>query len=186
MSIAASLVSQSHVDRLVSAGCTPVLLPSAPGVEQLVGLLDGLLVPGGGDVDPALYGATAHPKTRGISQELDAAELAMIEEALSFGVPVFCICRGMQLLNVHRGGTLHQHLPEITGHDGHAPETESFTLGEQRVDLKPGSHIAGIFGADTGEATCHHHQGVDQVGTGFVATHLPATGFAGQPILDRA
>jgi putative glutamine amidotransferase len=165
-----SLTLQSHVDFLASAGCTPVLLPLLPGVEHIIGQLDGLLVPGGPDVDPALYGGTAHPRTRGVSPVMDAAELALVNGALSAGLPVLAICRGMQLLNVHRGGTLHQHLPEITGHDGHCPETEAFTLGRQRLDLKPGSRIAGIFGGGTPEISCHHHQAINQIGTDLTAT----------------
>lgn len=167
---AVSLVLQSHVDLLASAGCTPVLLPLLRGVEHVVGQLDGLLLPGGPDVDPALYGATAHPRTRGVNSTTDAAELALIERALSTGVPLLAICRGMQLLNVQCGGTLHQHLPEIIGHDGHHPETEVFTLGEQDLNLEPGSRIAGIFGDDAPKISCHHHQAIDQIGDGLVAT----------------
>lgn len=167
---AVSLVLQSHVDLLASAGCTPVLLPLLRGVEHIIGQLDGLLLPGGPDVDPALYGATAHPRTRGVSSSMDAAELALVEGAFNAGVPLLAICRGMQLLNVHCGGTLHQHVPEIIGHDGHHPETEVFTLGTQRLDLKPGSRIAGIFSGDTPEISCHHHQAIDQIGKGLVAT----------------
>jgi putative glutamine amidotransferase len=165
-----SLAFQPHVDLLASAGCTPVLLPLLPGVEHIIGQLDGLLVPGGPDVDPALYGGTAHPRTRGGSPVMDAAELALVKAALSAGLPILAICRGMQLLNVHCGGTLHQHLPEITGNDGHCPETEAFTLGRQRLDLKPGSRIAEIFGDDIPEISCHHHQAINQIGTGLTAT----------------
>lgn len=165
-----SLALQSHVDFLASAGCTPVLLPLLPGVERVIGQLDGLLVPGGPDVDPALYGGTAHPKTRGGSPIMDAAELELVKGVLNAGLPILAICRGMQLLNVHRGGTLHQHLPEITGHDGHRPETETFTLGRHQLNLKPGSRIAEIFGDDTPEAFCHHHQAINQIGAGLTAT----------------
>ena len=165
-----SLALQSHVDLLASAGCTPVLLPLLPGVERVIGQLDGLLVPGGPDVDPALYGSTAHTKTRGGSPVMDAAELELVKGVLNAGLPILAICRGMQLLNVHRGGTLHQHLPEIIGHDAHRPETAAFTLGRNRLDLKAGSLIAEIFGDDTPEAFCHHHQAINQIGTGLTAT----------------
>lgn len=166
-----SLALQSHVDFLASAGCAPVLLPLLPGVEHIVGQLDGLLIPGGPDLDPTLYGGTAHPKTRGASPVVDRAELALVKGVLSAGLPILAICRGMQLLNVHRGGTLHQHLPEITGDDGHCPETEAFTFGAHRLDLKSGSRIAGILGDDDKpETSCHHHQAIDQIGTGLIAT----------------
>jgi putative glutamine amidotransferase len=165
-----SLALQSHVDFLAAAGCAPVLLPLRPGVERVVGQLDGLLVPGGPDVDPARYGAAAHPSTRGVNPLMDAAELALVEAALGTGLPVLAICRGMQLLNVHRGGTLHQHLPEITGHDGHCPRTQAFTLGRQRLDLAPGSRIAEVMGDGAAEIFCHHHQAVDRIGAGLSAT----------------
>ena len=165
-----SLALQAHVDFLAAAGCAAVLLPLLPGVEHIIGQIDGLLVPGGPDVDPALYGSTAHPRTRSGSPAMDAAELALVDVALGAGLPILAICRGMQLLNVHRGGTLHQHLPEVTGHDGHCPETAAFTLGRQRLDLKPGSRIAGIFRDDVPDASCHHHQAIDQIGAGLTAT----------------
>jgi putative glutamine amidotransferase len=171
-----SLTLQSHVEFLAAAGCAPVLLPLLPGVEHIIGQLDGLLVPGGPDLDPALYGGIAHPRTRGVSPVMDAAELALVTGALRAGLPVLAICRGMQLLNVHGGGTLHQHLPDITGHDGHSPETEVFTLGRNRLDLQPGSRIAGIFGGGTPEVSCHHHQAIDQIGTGLTATAWAADG----------
>jgi putative glutamine amidotransferase len=165
-----SLTFQPHVDLLASADCTPVLLPLLPGIEHIIGRLDGLLVPGGPDLGPALYGGTAHPRTRAGSPVMDAAELALVEGTLNAGLPLLAVCRGMQLLNVQRGGTLHQHLPEITGNDGHCPETEAFTLGRHPLDLKPGSRIAEIFGDDSPETSCHHHQAIDRMGTGLTAT----------------
>jgi putative glutamine amidotransferase len=170
MDLTVSLTFQSQVDLLAAADCTPVLLPLLPGVEHIVGQLDGLLIPGGPDMDPALYGAPPHPKTSRVSPAMDATELALIEAALTTGVPLLTICRGMQLLNVHRGGTLHQHLPEVLGHDGHCPETETFTLGKQRLNLKPDSKIAGIFNDDIPEVTCHHHQAINRIGNGLAAT----------------
>lgn len=165
-----SLALQPHVDFLASADCTPVLLPLLPGVEHIIGRLDGLLVPGGPDLDPALYGDTAHPRTRRGGPVMDAAEMALVKGALSAGLPILGICRGMQLLNAYHGGTLHQHLPEITGDDAHCPETEAFTLGRHSLHLKPGSRIAGILGESRPEAACHHHQAIDQIGTGLTAT----------------
>jgi putative glutamine amidotransferase len=171
-----SLAVQSHVDFLAMVGCMPVLVPLLAGVEHIVGWLDGLLVPGGPDVDPARYGADMHPKTKGITPAWDAAELALVERALDTGLPLLAVCRGMQLLNVGRGGTLHQHLPEIIGHDGHCPETESFTLGRQRLNTKAGSRIAAIFAGGAPEITCHHHQAIDRVGTGLVITGRASDG----------
>lgn len=166
----ASLALGAHVDFVAAAGCAPVLLPLRPGVEQFIGRLDGLLVPGGPDVDPALYGATAHPRTRGVNPVTDAVELELVKAALAAGLPLLVICRGMQLLNVLRGGTLHQHLPEITGHDGHCPQTKTYTLGRNRLNLELGSQVAGILGSKNWTSDCHHHQAIDRLGAGLVAT----------------
>lgn len=164
----ATLVPQAYVDLLDSAGCMPVMLPLLPGVEQLIDRVDGLLLPGGGDLDPALYGATPHPKTGGVSQATDAAELALLKRALSTRLPFFGICRGLQVLNVLRGGTLHQYLPDLIGDNGHQPKPGSF--GKQRLKLQPGSNIARIYGGETTEVPCFHHQAIDQLGNGLVAT----------------
>ncbi|MEV6179080.1 gamma-glutamyl-gamma-aminobutyrate hydrolase family protein [Streptomyces sp. NPDC052016] len=165
-----SLALQSHVAFLSAAGCTPLLLPLLPGVEHLVGRLDGLLVPGGPDLDPALYGEAAHPVTRPMSPDADRAELALVRAALDAELPVLAICRGMQLLNVLHGGSLHQHLPDVVGHDGHRPRTPSFTLGEHRLELRPGSRIAGVLDEEAPVSACHHHQAVHRLGTGLTAT----------------
>lgn len=170
LDLTVSLAIQPHVDLLAAAGCTPVVVPLAPGVEDLVDRLDGLLVPGGPDVDPSLYGQSAHPMTRAAGPALDTAELALLDAAYRAGLPILAVCRGMQLLNVHRGGTLHQHLPEVTGDDGHRPVATAHTFGRQPLELRPGSRIAEVYEGDPPEAACHHHQAVDQLGTGLTAT----------------
>ncbi|MER7779701.1 gamma-glutamyl-gamma-aminobutyrate hydrolase family protein [Streptomyces sp. NPDC096191] len=165
-----ALALQSHVAFLAEAGCSPLLLPLLPGAEDLAGRLDGLLVPGGPDLDPALYGEDAHPATRAMSPDADRVELALVEAALDAAIPVLAICRGMQLLNVLHGGTLHQQLPDVTGHDGHRPRTPAFTLGRSPLKLLPGSRIAGILDEDEPGTACHHHQAVDRLGDGLTAT----------------
>ena len=166
--LSATLAPQAYVDLLSAAGCLPVLLPLLPGVEEVIARLDGLLLPGGADVDPARYGAAAHPRTTGVSPAVDAAELALLERALSTGLPFFGICRGLQVLNVLRGGTLHQYLPDIIGDTAHQPQPGSF--GAQLLDLQPGSHLARIFGSKTAEVSCYHHQAIDRLGEGLVVT----------------
>jgi putative glutamine amidotransferase len=166
--ITASLVLQSHVDMLVAAGCIPVLLPLTPGAGTIVGQLHGLLVPGGPDLDPTTFGERPHAMTRGADPDVDVLELALLDAALDAGLPVLAICRGMQLLNVHYGGTLHQHLPEVIGTDSHRPPAGK--LGAQRLDLQSGSLLATIFGDDVPEAPCHHHQGLARVGGGLAVT----------------
>ncbi|GHF02031.1 gamma-glutamyl-gamma-aminobutyrate hydrolase [Streptomyces spiralis] len=165
-----ALALQSHVAFLSEAGCTPLLLPLLPGAEDLVGRLDALLVPGGPDLDPALYGQGAHPATRAMSPDADRVELALMRRALDARLPVLAICRGMQLLNVLHGGSLHQHLADVTGHDGHRPQAQSFTLGRLPLKLLPGSKIAAILEEDAPETACHHHQAVDRIGDGLTVT----------------
>lgn len=165
-----SLAIQPHVDLLAAAGCLPVLIPLVPGAEHLADRLDGLLLPGGPDVDPALYGQTAHPRTRAAGPAMDTAELALLERAHRAGLPVLAVCRGMQLLNVHRGGTLHQHLPEVTGDEGHCPSDGTYTFGRQPVELRPGSRIARVYADGEPDAACHHHQAVDKLGAGLTVT----------------
>jgi gamma-glutamyl-gamma-aminobutyrate hydrolase PuuD len=164
----ATLMAQTYVDLMAAAGCTPVLLPPQTGIEQAVHRLDGLLLPGGGDLDPALYGAPQHPETGRLNPRRDAAELALAKAAVRTGLPVLGICRGLQVLNVALGGTLHQHLPDITRDKGHEPEPGVF--GRQKVRLEPGSRIAKIMGGDTATVPCHHHQAIDRVGAGLTVT----------------
>jgi gamma-glutamyl-gamma-aminobutyrate hydrolase PuuD len=164
----ATLLPQVFLDRVAAAGGMPVALPPMPGVEAVVARLDGLVLPGGGDLDPARYGADPHPSTRGVSHGRDAAELALLDAALAGGLPVLGICRGVHLLNVLRGGTLYQNLPDIAGHIGHRPEPGVY--GRQPVRLAPGSHLAEILDGDSALVPCHHHQAVDRLGAGLTAT----------------
>ncbi|HKB30734.1 MAG TPA: gamma-glutamyl-gamma-aminobutyrate hydrolase family protein [Streptosporangiaceae bacterium] len=164
----ATLVPHAYVDRVAAAGCVPVVLPPVPGVEQVAGRLDGLLLTGGGDVDPGLHATRRHPRTARVYPERDAAELALLRAAFGAGLPVLGICRGLQVLNVVRGGTLVQHLPEHVGHDGHAPGPTAY--GTRAVKAAPGSRVAEILGRDALSVPCHHHQAVERLGAGLTAT----------------
>ncbi len=168
----AVLLPRRYADRVAAAGGVPVLLPPVPGIEDALGRLDGLVLSGGGDIDPARYGAEAAPQTSTISENRDAAELALFEAATAQHVPVLGICRGMQVINVARGGTLHQHLPDVVGHDGHSPVVGAF--GSHVVRVAPGSRIGEILGADGADVELttptHHHQAVDKLGSGLTAT----------------
>lgn len=166
-----TLAAYKVVERVTAAGCAPVLLPPFPGIEQSVARLDGLVLPGGPDIDPALYSAEPHPKAGRVDRGRDEAELAFLEAALDTGIPVFGICRGMQLMNVLRGGTLHQFIPEITGHDGHSPEGgKQGVYGPQKVRLEPGSRVAAAIGEAAMTVPCHHNQAIDRLGDGFTVT----------------
>jgi putative glutamine amidotransferase len=164
----ATLMAQTYLDMLTDAGCVPVLLPPQAGIEETASRLDGLLLPGGGDLDPALYGAPQHPQTGRLNPRRDAAEVALAGAALGTGLPVLGICRGLQILNVFLGGTLHQHVPDLVGNPGHEPEPGVF--GSQQVRLEPGSQVAKIMGGATAVVPCHHHQAIDRLGTGLTVT----------------
>lgn len=130
--------------------------------EQLLDMLDGLILAGGSDVDPASYGAKPHPETRGANPDRDRFELALARAALERDMPVLGICRGMQMLNVACGGTLIQHLDDLTTHR-HTPGR----FGDHEVELDHASLAARAAGGERIAVKSHHHQGVDRVGDGL-------------------
>lgn len=174
----ALLLPRRYADSVAKAGGIPVLLPPVPGVEHAVARLDGLLLSGGGDIDPAEFGAAAAAETSGIRPARDAAELALVSAALGRQLPVLGICRGLQVLNVALGGTLHQHLPALVGHDGHAPVPGGF--GSHLVRVAAGSGLAAVLGGpgelDEMPVLTHHHQAIDRLGAGLTATAWTADG----------
>ncbi len=177
----AALLPLNYAEQVAAAGGVPVLLPPGPGIAAALARLDGLVLTGGGDIDPAAYGAPRHPRTGRISRERDEAELGLLAAALTARLPVRGICRGRQLLNIFQGGTLHQHLPGLPGAEqaGHTPAPGTF--GSHRVRVGPGSMLAAIFGVDGPggpdlDVPTAHHQGIDRLGDGLVATAWAADG----------
>ena len=177
----AALIPRTYVDAVRRSQGRPVLLP--PGGDPAeaaatVADLDGLIVSGGGDVDPGRYGAAAHPETGAPNEERDGWELALIDAALTGGVPLLAVCRGMQLLNVVRGGTLLQHLPPVVGNDGHSGPACGF--GRHLIQVGGAGMLGRVLARD-GEPVwldgpTHHHQAVDRLGDGLVATAWAADG----------
>jgi putative glutamine amidotransferase len=153
-----------------NAGGAPVLLP--PGSDDpdgearvVVSRLDALLLAGGTDVDPAMYGAARHPATEPARPQRDVWEAALIRAALDADVPVLGICRGMQILNVALGGTLIQHLPDVVGSSMHCP-----TIGQHArhtVTIGDDTQLAGLLGAGDVDISTYHHQAVDRLGAGL-------------------
>jgi putative glutamine amidotransferase len=178
----AALLPLNYAEQVAAAGGVPVLLPPVPGIAAAARRLDGLVLTGGGDIDPATYGAARHPRTGRVSAERDRAELDLLAAALAAGMPVLGICRGLQLLNIARGGTLHQHLPDLgptavgTAADpGHTPQPGTF--GSHTVRVAAGSMLAGILQADRPFAVpTAHHQAIDRLGAGLTATAWAADG----------
>jgi putative glutamine amidotransferase len=162
----AAVLPDGYLDGVVAAGGVPVLLPPVGAMDaNVVSRVDGLLVAGGADVDPVHYGATRHAATGQERADRDLAEHTLIEAALANGVPVLGVCRGMQLLNVVLGGTLHQHVPDVFGNTDHLPKPGTF--GRVSVKTAPGSRLAAIIGSEV-DVHCHHHQSVDLLATGMV------------------
>ncbi len=164
----AALIPLAYVEAVEQAGGRPVLVPpSEEGVEETIHALDGIVFSGGADVDPAHYGADAHPETDSPQAQRDAGELALLRSALERDLPVLAVCRGFQLLNVARGGDLVQHLPEAVGHDAHKEIPGTFS--RHPVDVKEGTRLASLIGARSDVAS-HHHQALGQVGEGLAET----------------
>ncbi|GAA3369419.1 gamma-glutamyl-gamma-aminobutyrate hydrolase family protein [Streptomyces sannanensis] len=150
--------------RLVQAagGLAAMLPPDDPAhAASVVARLDGLVIAGGPDVDPSRYGTERDPRTGPPAHERDAWELALIEAALASGTPLLGICRGMQLLNVARGGTLVQHM------DGHTAGVG--VMGLHPVTPVPGTLYASVVPEESSVPT-YHHQAVDRLGDGLVAS----------------
>ena len=164
-SLPAALVPLSYVRAIERAGGRPLLLPpSDEAVDETLDALDGLLLSGGADIDPALYGSREHPDTGALRPDRDSAEMLLLRVALDRDVPVLAVCRGMQLLNVARGGNLIQHLPDVTGSDTHRMEPGRFA--EHDVKLAPDSRVGRLLG-EGGTVRSHHHQGLAEVGDGL-------------------
>jgi putative glutamine amidotransferase len=180
----AMVLPRRYADRVSAAGGIPVLLPPVPDVADALAQLDGLMLSGGGDIDPARYGAEPAPETASVREERDTAEFELFAAALSLRLPVLGICRGMQVINVARGGSLHQHLPAVVGHDGHAPVPGAF--GAHAVRVAAGSRLAGILGRDAADVPTHHHQAVDRLGQGLTATAWTEDGIVEAVELDAA
>jgi putative glutamine amidotransferase len=168
----AAFLPQNYLDAVTASGGVAVLLPPQPAPDATASAaldrLDGLILTGGLDVDPALYGAEPHPLTDPPRRDRDAWELALFQEAERRRMPVLAICRGLQLVNVARGGTLHQHLPEALG-------TERYRIGggvyaSNEVFVDGDSGLAELIGPGRLTVHSYHHQGIDRLGEGLVVT----------------
>ena len=160
----AALVPLSYVRSVEAAGGRPLLVPpSDDGVEETLAALDGLIFSGGADLDPAAYGEESNG-TIGAQADRDRAEVALLEGALARDLPVLAICRGMQLLNVARGGSLEQHLPDAVGHERHRETRGAFS--DHDVRLAEGSRAAAILGEEA-SIKSSHHQGPARIGSGL-------------------
>src|SRR5437763_777759 len=159
-----------YVDVVRLAGGVPIMLPAVEGdIPEALGAIAALILPGGGDVDPAHYGGARHEANYGISPERDGFELALARAALALqALPILCICRGMQLVNVALGGDLLSHIPDHFGDKVRHRHPELRPV-EHLANIEPASRLARILGAT--ELTVHsvHHQAVGRLGLGLRA-----------------
>lgn len=157
----ADLLPTVYARSIEAAGGVPVLLPPtmphADAATATVARLDGLVISGGADVSPSLYGERPHARTTSWRDDRDSWELALLDAADKVGLPVLGVCRGMQVMAVHAGGELDQHVPDVVGHEGHNPGADLF--GETSVSVDPESRLGSLL--DTSLTVhCHHHQSV--------------------------
>ena len=155
-----------------AAGGLPMVVPPlcAAAVAPLLDRCSGLLLSGGPDLDPAAYGARAHDQTGPVEPHLDGFELQLAQMAIARRMPIFAICRGMQLLNVARGGTLHQHLPDLVGDGIKHRQSEPGGYPTHWVRIEDDSQVARVMGRQRTKVNSLHHQAIDRLGTDLVAT----------------
>jgi putative glutamine amidotransferase len=164
-------LGMTYVRAIESAGAIPIVIPPlAPAdVAELIERLDGLVLSGGPDLAPDAYGARAHVELGPTEPGLDAFEYTVAREALRLELPVLGICRGAQTINVVRGGTLHQHLPDVVGNRIGHRQSEDGRRATHEVELLPGCQLADVLGATRIRVNSFHHQAVDRLGAGLRA-----------------
>ena len=164
--VPAALIPLTYVRAVEGAGGRALVVPpSEEAIEETLDVLDGLILSGGSDLDPGLYGQDVHPETNGVREERDRGELALLVAALERDLPVLAVCRGSQVLNVALGGDLVQHLPEVVGHEQHKHTPGVF--GDHEVDLRADSTVGRLLGTRA-PVKSHHHQGFGRIGEGLV------------------
>jgi putative glutamine amidotransferase len=163
--------TSAYIDAVQRAGGDPVIVPPVllddESAAARLSRFDGLLMVGGGDIDPARYGQEAVPEVAFVSEARDEFEIPLVRAAIDGGVPTLAICRGAQVLNVALGGTLHQH---ISGREGLGPHRSADATDGvlHEVRAQPGSKVMKAMGAERARTFSHHHQAIDQIATGLI------------------
>ena len=172
------LLPRNYIDAVQQAGGLAVMLAPdrhlVADPDEALQLIDGLVLAGGADIDPGSYGEQAHVETVGTVPERDRFEIAVTAAAIERDLPVLGICRGMQLINVARGGTLLQHLPDRFGHHEHRRVVGSFDGADHDVQLLPGTLALRVAGEARHATKSHHHQGIDRLGEGLALSGVSA------------
>ena len=168
-----------YVDGVTGAGGVPVVLPPiVEATEEMVGGIDGLLLSGGSDLDPSYYGEEPLPELGTTIPERDAFEVAILEHALERGMPVFGICRGLQVLNVALGGTLYQDLPSQFGTDGLIAHRQQMPKWQwtHEIEVSSGSGTASIMESTDLRVNSYHHQAIKDLAEPLVAVAYASDG----------
>ena len=179
---AIAFAGRVYLDAILRAGGEPVTLSprelAADDASELLDRFDGLVLMGGADVDPHLYGQTRQPHVYGVNSEQDRFEMALVHAAIAAKLPTLAVCRGIQLVNVALGGSLIQHIGDLPGVVQHAPS--KFPAGQDYalhdVEITKGTKLASAMGATTARVASFHHQGLDTIGRGLEITARSADG----------
>ena len=161
-----------YPEAIERAGGVPVIVPllRPDAIAALLDRVDGVCLPGGPDVQPSAYGEEPHPRLGPTEPRVDAVELALVKQADRRNLPILGICRGMHLLNVARGGTLHQHLPDVVGEQLEHRQPEHGSITTHRVKIAPHSRLRATLGGPKLEVNSFHHQAIRTLGTDLTAT----------------
>jgi putative glutamine amidotransferase len=168
-----AFLNAAYVRAIELAGGVPVLLTPYHSPEALAHLssrIDGLLLTGGGDIDPARFGEARHPRTELVSAERDELELERVtRQAIESGRPLLAICRGLQVVNVALNGTLHQHVPDVAGDEVAHSQPGPRSDRTHDVTIDPRSLLASVTGTDRLRVNSFHHQAINELGDGLRA-----------------
>jgi putative glutamine amidotransferase len=165
-------LATSYPEAIERAGGIPVIVPllRPDAVDSLLDRVDGVCLPGGPDLEPSTYGARPHPALGPTEPRVDALELALIRAADRRDLPILGICRGMQVLNVARGGTLHQHLPDVVGDQLQHRQPEHGSVTTHHVETASHSRLRATLGGPKLEVNSFHHQAIRKLGQDLAAT----------------
>ena len=163
-----AFVNAAYIRAVERAGGVPLLLTpyhSPAAIARFSTLIDGLLLTGGGDIDPARFGEERHPTTDLVSAERDELELQRVtRQAIDTGLPLLAICRGLQVLNVAFDGTLHQHVPDVFGDAIAHSQPGARSDRTHEVSVEPGTLLASLVGSDRLRVNSFHHQAIKDLG----------------------
>jgi putative glutamine amidotransferase len=166
-----AFVNAAYIRAVERAGGVPLLLTpyhSPAALARFSEHIDGLLLTGGGDIDPARFGESAHAKTELVSAERDELELQRVtRQAIEIGRPLLAICRGLQVVNVALNGTLHQHVPDEFGDEISHSQAGARSDRTHDVEIAPGTLLASLAGGDRLRVNSFHHQSIKDLGDGL-------------------